>query len=256
MSDQRNQQGKTSRPLRFIRKNFEWEDYVELHYSPKPSTGGEMRINCINPECDDRKQKLYVNHEKSTFHCFKCGFGPSTGKDVFDFVAVTEGLSRGAATMKLLTEYKPTTPENFDDALSGELDKVPEQQVKFKVPYIKGLPKEAVKLTSDHYPYWDYLRTRGLTPSEIQSVMQVHVVPDENCPIYNHKGDYKGNIGQRIIWPIYGGDNKMISWMARSLKKEDAVKYSPTCRAISVLRDPQAHDLVLTLLVGLCHKQS
>lgn len=227
MSDQRNQKlGTASRPLRFIRKNFEWRDYVELHYSPKYATNDELRINCIHPECDDRKNKLYINPDKGTFFCFKCHFGPKRGHDVFDFVAFTEGLSRWQATMKLLTEYKPTTPENFDAALRGELDEVPEQTPKFKVPYISGLPEEAVPLTSEHHPWWDYLITRGLTPREIQRVLQAHVILQEKREIRDHKGKYKGDIGHRIIWPIYGGDSKMISWMARTLNpRMDSIKY-------------------------------
>jgi DNA primase len=215
------------RPLRYIRKNFEWRPYVEQHYDIKYAGEHELRVNC--PNCDDRKHKLYINEEKKVFHCFKCDFTTRKGAfDVFDFVAITEGLTKKQAIAKLITEYKPVTPEDLDAAISGMLDAVPESTRKFKHPYLTAMPSVAIKLTedsSDTEPFWSYLRGRGLTTSEIVNVLQTYVVMDHSHVIVDHKGHRKGDIGRRILWPIYGGDNKLISWQARCFETADAVKY-------------------------------
>lgn len=214
------------RPLRFVRKNFEWQSYIEEHYEVKYATNGELRINC--PSCDDHKYKFYINPDKKVFHCFKCDFSTKAGyKDVFDFVALTEGMSRGAAMLKLLKEYRPVTPDNIEAAVSGALDATPESQVKFKHPYLESLPEVCVPIqaSDDADEFWAYLEGRGLTESEIVYTLQAHVVPDQSYEIYGNNGKLKGDIGRRILWPLYGGDHKLVSWQARSMAAKDQVKY-------------------------------
>ena len=210
------------RPLRKIRQSFEWADYVESRFSVKPATNDELRINCFM--CGDRNHKLYVNPVKRKFNCFKCGFSTRT-HDVFDFVAEAEGLTRGQATMKLLREYKPVTPANYEEALHGALDEAPEPEKAFKIAQISGLPDAAVTLTPALAEFWDYLIGRGLTPHEITNVLQTSVVVEKNYLIYDHQQRVRGNIGRRILWPIYGGNNKMVSWMARAIDNDDSLKY-------------------------------
>lgn len=218
------------RPLRYIRKQFKWQEYVEANYQVKYAGDHELRINC--PACGDSKYKLYINSEKKVFHCFKCDFTTKKGaKDVFDFVAITEGLNKGQAILKLLREYKPVTPEDFEAALEGELDRTPEQVKKFKHAYLAGLPEVAVPLNAgslnntELQPFWKYLYSRGLTEREISLVLRAHVVPTRSFEIYGNNGKLKGDIGRRILWPIYGGDNKLVSWQARAFESADQVKY-------------------------------
>ncbi len=221
------------RPLRYIRKNFDWHSYVVAHYNDikYARNDEELRINC--PKCDDRKHKCYVNPGKTVFHCFKCTFTTRKGKyDVFDFVALTEGIGKYAAIRRLLQEYKPCTPEEWEAALEGELDAVPEQPKKFKHPYLDGMPAVAKKLDLSQKavaewakPFWHYLESRGLTSSEVTDMLDVHVVIEKSHEIFGHNGKLKGDIGRRILWPIYGGDNKLVSWQARSFETYDAVKY-------------------------------
>lgn len=228
------------RPLRYIRKNFDWKGYVEANYtSIKYAGSNELRICC--PACGDKKHKLYINDEKNVFHCFKCAFTCKHGrKDVFDFVAITEGISKGQATIKLLREYKPVTPEDIEAALAGEMDDTPEQPKKFKHAYLDGLPavaKPLAGLTDESAPFWNYLKGRGLTDREITNVINAHYVPDFSHKIKGHNGKDKGDIGRRILWPIYGGDNKLVSWQGRAFEKPDDVKYffAPDTEATSTL---------------------
>lgn len=214
---------KTVRPLRHIRKTFDWQEYVETHYSVKyANSDRELRICC--PSCNENKYKLYVNPEKKVFHCFKCDFSCKNQKDVFDFVSITENINRNAAILKLLHEYTPVTPEDMEAALSGELDAVPENIPRFRHDYIESLPKEAIALSSSSpdNPFWKYLKNRGLTDYEIERLLNAHAVFSENCNILNSKGKICGNIGRRVLWPIYGGTHKLVSWQSRCI--EDYVK--------------------------------
>lgn len=221
---------KQIRPLRYIRKTFDWQTYVEDHYDIKYAGDSELRINC--PNCSDRKHKCYINIDKKVFHCFKCPFTTKKGSfGVFDFVALTENISRGRAIIKLLKEYKPVTPEDFEAALEGELDTVPEQPKKFKHLYLDSMPSAAKTLISDPSqemrPFWDYLvGERGLSPEEITDVLQVCYIPDMSYKVLDYKGAERGDIGRRILWPIYGGDNKLVSWQARYVEGGgDQIKY-------------------------------
>ena len=220
------------RPLRFIRKHFEWRTYIETHFDSikEANAGAELRVHC--PSCDDHKHKCYVNPEKGLFHCFKCPFSVKKNKyDVFDFVALTENIGKFEAMRRLTREYTPVTPEDWEAALAGELDEVPEQPRKFKHSYLTGLPKVAKKFGRGNsnagcaLPFWDYLTGRGLEAGEITDLLQAHYIPDRSHEIFDHKGNRKGDIGRRILWPIYGGDNKLVSWQARAWEGDDFVKY-------------------------------
>jgi DNA primase len=209
-----------TRPLRYIRKNFAWREYIEQNYKFKRAAMSELRICC--PACGDQKFKLYVNVDKGVFICFKCDFSCKKGyKDVFDFVAITESISRRAAIEQLLLQYKTITNEEFEDAINGLLDTTPDQQKKQKLILPCSVPKEALPLTSEAGPYWDYMVDRGLTEREITRLLKASYIPDESLVLKDSKGMRKGDIGQRILWPLYTLESRLCSWQARSTTNED-----------------------------------
>jgi DNA primase len=215
-----------SRILRRIAEDFDWLDYIETHFDYKVGNGkngAEYKVIC--PACQNRKQKCYVNPERKLFNCYNCDF--HTGRnDVFDFVAQTEGMSRGQAILKLLNEYQPTTPDDnifletlhhvFVKPHDPELDPV-------EIRTITGLPQQARKLTPGDPGGALFLRylteERGLTEREVVA-MQTHYIPDKSVPVYDESFSppkFKGDIGQRVLWPIYGGDGDLVSWQAREI---------------------------------------
>lgn len=213
-----------SKILRRVAEDFDWQSYVETHFDYKLSNGKngtEYRIIC--PSCEHRSQKCYVNPERRLFNCYNCDF--HTGRnDVYDFVSETEGLSRGQATLRLLNEYQPTTPddniflETLHHVFTGA--KPEEEEAAIDIRVIAGLPPEARKLTDQDpgaVPFWRYLlEERGLTASEIVA-MQSHYIAEKSLPVYDENGKFKGDIGHRILWPIYGGDGDLVSWQAREV---------------------------------------
>lgn len=215
-----------SKVLRRIAEDFDWQAYIETHFDYKAGNGKngrEYRVVC--PSCQNKKQKCYVNAEKRLFNCYSCQFhtGPN---DVYDFVAQTEGLSRGKAILKLLNEYEPTTPDDniFLETLQHLWVKPQEPELEApEIRSITGLPPEARKLTPGDPEGALFIRylveERGLTEREVVA-MQTHYVPDKSLPVYNETFSprkFIGDIGQRVLWPIYGGDNDLVSWQAREV---------------------------------------
>lgn len=207
------------RILRKVRTDFDYTDYVEENFSVKYSGNGELRINC--PSCDDTKFKCYINDEKKYFNCFKCDFN-SGNKDVFDFVAATEGITRGASMMKLCRQYSETAPSwqhiveqcKVLDVDEDEPNTPSDLRTLNTMPY--GSMPMTDPLEAEQLRFWQYLRARGFTDGEIRDT-KAHCVPKEELKLYDRERRLRGDIGNRILFPVYGGDHKLISWLGRSI---------------------------------------
>lgn len=200
--------------MREIQYNFDWAGYIEEHFTPKKSGNGEYRINCFS--CGDTKYKLYVNPDKGMFNCFKCGF--RTGVyDVFDFVAQTEGISKYKAQIRLAREYQRTTPTDLYDSVYNSLYGEDEEPFPYEIRAISGLPTAAKKLALPATgPAWDYLLGRGFTIDDVLD-LSVHAVGSGDSPIFDADGKRRGNLEDRVIFPVYGGDRDLVSWQARTI---------------------------------------
>lgn len=201
--------------LRQIKEQFDWESYVTDHYDVKRThgkNGDELRINC--PSCGDTKFKCYVNPSKKAFYCFKCDFNISN-KDLFDFVAVTESITRGTALMRLVMDFKPTTPEELDME-----EPEPEDVQAPPVRYLTSLPKGCLPVVAadgDHF--WEYLKDRGFTKEDLART-NVHCVYQTMSPVIDSEGKLRGNIGGRIVFPIYH-NRQLCGWIARKTWTDD-----------------------------------
>jgi DNA primase len=217
------------RILRRIRKEFDFETYIGEHYQTKrTSRDNEVRVCC--PSCGDSKYKLYVNNEKKMFNCYKCDFS-SGNFDVFDFVAITEGLSRGAATLRLAAEFAPTTPLTMEECMAklegSYVDVVEDEAGKSSdIQFIDGLPPEASLLLGDPLvnklvedEFWMYLNeVRGLTHEEVKAA-KIHYVAHTSVPVEKN-GKYAGDIGRKIIFPVYGPGGRLVSWLSRPITED------------------------------------
>lgn len=210
-------------PIGFINKHFDWEAYTQEHYAFKPARQNtEMRIDCPYDDCDDDKNKCYVNPGKRMFHCFKCGKGSRKGGcPPVEFTMLTEDLKYLEAVKQLLADLSETAVE-YDD-IEEEVEHWDEEKEVYvarqDIRFIDGLPKEALRLQDYNSPiqkpFFKYLVGRGLTYKEIVG-MQTHCVPKTEVEVRDAEGNYKGDIGKRVIWPIYGGNPVgLVSWDAR-----------------------------------------
>ena len=212
--------------LRKVRKEFDYRSYIERHFSVKYTPNGEMRVCC--PNCADYKYKLYVNDSRKLFNCFKCDFS-NKNSDVFDLVAAAENIPRGAAMRRLAREYAPTAA-SWDEIYAAARAAVleveeddPRTYVDTTIKTIKSLPEHMQPLLdptdSIERPFWEYLNRRGLTDADVRA-MKIHYAAKRNLPLrVNSK--YRGNLGGRFLIPVYGGDNELVSWVARTIYAEE-----------------------------------
>ena len=224
--------------LKNLQLDFDWPTYIETNFDYRKAGNGEYRINCIN--CFNNKRKLYVNSDKCFFNCFACDFKTGTKYDLFDFVAKTEGVSRSQAMMRLIQEYKPVTPDNVKDIVMERLaEEESNPTVRFFIKTIDGLPPvaEKLKLPAEGRA-WKYLLSRGLTQNEVLDY-QISYIPDETYEIYRDNEQYVGDIGQRVLFPIYGGNHELVSWQARTTdpnyKRGDKYLFCPDTEAAKTL---------------------
>ena len=200
-----------------MKDDFDWDAYLRSNFQVKQTSSSELRICCF--ACGDTDYKLYVNPTKRKFQCFKCGF--TSGKyDVFMFVAKAEGIPKAKAMSRLISEFGAVTPEDdeFVLALQKQDLEAPVSAKLTAIKPLKSLPPQAILLSSrteESAPFWDYAISRGLTSDEILS-MRLHYVPNTKpAVVYGSDGRRKGDIANRILWPVYGGDRELVSWQAR-----------------------------------------
>lgn len=211
--------------LRKIRKEFDYESYAYEHYKTKNSNRvDELRACC--PSCDETRFRLYINNNKKLFNCYNCGFSNGNA-DVFDLVALTEGISRAQAMVRLVREYADVTPDDVEAYLQRREEDELVKEEEPPIRTIESLPKGAFLLEDptvpSSQPFWNYLFDRGFTQEEILD-MRTHYVPRRTQYVY--RGDKKvGNIGRRIMWPVYGGDNELVSWLSRIIEGDSKQKY-------------------------------
>lgn len=212
--------------LRRLRREFDWEEYVREHFTVKNTPSDELRICCF--VCGEQEYKLYVNPRKATFICFKCDF---SGKrfDLFDFVAKAEGISRYKAIEKLGRLYARLTPNDedfskelkyeFEDAEGDEPQPTNLYEALHSVDVLPHMPDGLERLesrTDETARFWDYLTGRGVTPQEIVA-MSTYYSPATHLPVYDANKKYKGDLGNRVVYPIYGGNHELVSWQGRSI---------------------------------------
>jgi len=209
-----------SHKLRVLRKGFDWDSYLSSNFEVKSGVGPERRVCC--PFCDETNHKMYVNIDKRYFICFKCGTS-NRKADVFDFIAETEGLKRGQAIKQCLINFSEVCPsaDEIEEALNA--DRYEEEEIiDLGIKAIDSLPEYAVRLlqademtNKGAEAAFAYLDARGVTGGEVED-MQVHYIPAGNFPL-KVEGKFYGNMQNRILWPVYGGNQQLISWIARTI---------------------------------------
>jgi DNA primase len=141
--------------------SFNFREYVEEHFDPKPQqmNPDQVSISCINPDCDDnwrRNRKMTVNLAEKVAFCFKCG----THYDEISFIAQAEGISKFAA-LKIARSTAPIRTygaHRLEEALA-KLKPGPEPppEEKVEIPACRFPP---VRQIEPGTPEWDYLEKR------------------------------------------------------------------------------------------------
>jgi DNA primase len=138
----------------------------------------DIKIQCVNPACDDEKDHLWINLEKKVYHCWKCGY---KGRMVNNKL-ILDALKRNKARKG----PKRSFSSNTEDSLS-----VIDPSLFIPLNDLKP-NHQAIK----------YILSRGVTVETCTKIGGVY------CPIDRLYG--------RIVFPIKDG-NKIVGWQGRSV---------------------------------------
>ena len=140
---------------------------------------------------------------------------------MFDFVAASEGITRAAAMMKLAREYSETAPSWQHIIEQCKVLEVEEDEVSLptNIRTLRNMPAGSKPMDDpsdpEQEPFWSYLRNRGFTDAEVAAT-KAHYVGKKSLKIHDREKRLRGDIGHRILFPVYGGDHKLVSWLGRS----------------------------------------
>lgn len=200
--------------IRFIKKNFTYWEYIRTQGLDYEETGSDSELRICCPKCDETDYKCYVNDDKKVFICHKCDFGRYGNGDVFDFVAQIEGITAAQALARIYADYREVTP---DDVLFEEDEEALLQEAAPKIRTISSLPLGTFLIDEeddDAQPYIAYLLGRGFTLEDIHNTQAHYTLAFTKIRRDN------GNtvkIGNRVLWPIYGGNAELVSWLTRQV---------------------------------------
>lgn len=197
-----------------IVNGFDWSKYLS-GLSTIPGTDSEVRICC--PNCGEKDYKCYVNASKGVFNCFKCDF--HTGEyTIVDFVSLIEGTDHTSTFIRLLQECTPVLPDDIEYIINNEM--LMEQKIvrSLGIKYLDSLPSSAHRIDGSSImegKFKDYLLNRGLTSDDIH-IMQTHYVLTD--PV-------EKQLNSRVVWPVFGGERRLVSYIARTILPNHKPKY-------------------------------
>lgn len=209
--------------IRFIKKNFLYHEYIENQGLATTPAGNSCEIRICCPKCEESDFKCYVNDEKKTFCCFKCDFGHYGNGDVFDFVANIESIPVSAALQRLCADYRSVTPEDiqFEEEEDAEISPPSFETIKT----IEDLPLGSYVISEDDpdaQPYIEYLKGRGLT---MEDILATNAHYTSSLARHKKKDGKRVHIGNRVLWPIYGGKGDLVSWLTRAISEDPEKKH-------------------------------
>jgi len=206
--------------LQMALDRFDLHDYVNQTFDQVEIAAGgdELRVNCFAPRgCrgTDTGQHLYINPEKKTWYCFKCGYGnkkEQVGSSwIPRFIADAEKIPMDSVIDRLLCQTKVTPTEELQELLEAAFERVANKD-EVKIPELGKitLPKEFYRLCEIARPataYINYAKERGLS--------------DEDIIKYDVRYCFSSNLWlwkSRIIFPIYDTNGDCRSAVARLIK--------------------------------------
>jgi len=183
------------------------------------------------PFHDEKTPSFNVNNDKGLFYCFGC----KTGGNIITFINKYKNYSF-KETIKFLSDYSGIHLSNFNK--SKELND--QDQLNYRILEIcntyfkhcltknliahnyisqridKSLLNEfEVGFCPDHNLLMDFLKNKGFGDNDIKGV---------DLFIKNNKGDYFGRFTNRITFPIFNYENKIVGFGGRTINNSK-IKY-------------------------------
>lgn len=192
-------------------------NYIELKKS-----GANFKAPC--PFHSEDSPSFVVSPQKQIYHCFGCG----VGGDSIKFVMEYEKLNYPEAIEKLAEQ------NNF------RLEYTDKQQKQIDTKIMDALHNWYKKLFEQHQAAKAYIHDRGIFESSIEK-FGISYAPDSNATIqflrqnmYNlneavelgvigyNEGRYFGRFVERIMFPIYAANGKIVGFGGRTITGHQA----------------------------------
>ena len=202
-------------------KDFDFEGYLEEHFSRVYPTSKPYRVRTHCFMCDDEKTgHLYIHVPKKLIYCQKCNYDP---KSLVAFISDLEGISKSSA-IELITGFATAYREktSVDDVVSSVVDSVDDVVTEFQYS----------PMTFDE-SFVGLLETTGIPSidkylSDARQYLHSRKVCDRKIEKYNIMYCYSGFYSGRIIVPCYYRRD-LVTFVARELKPVSGRKYlNPT----------------------------
>lgn len=215
---------KTKEELREAIFNFDFHDYLGKTFPDSlDAPHGEVRLNCFSPNgCSgsDQKYHLYVNPDKRTWHCFKCGYGSSAAQPRTSwlpvFIADAEDIPLHTAITQILQVFSFTPEDDLENAIEARFNepRTPEEKEITKILLPSQFYKlfEAKSLTAA--PFKEYLASRGINESDIERYDIRYCTSSVSSLPPKHQDVWRG----RVIFPVYDQNGVCRSAVGRAIK--------------------------------------
>lgn len=206
-------------------------DIAELvrEYLPNlKKVGRNWKTNC--PFHKEKTPSFMVSAEKGIFHCFGCG----SGGDAFKFVTMMDNISWPEAVRKLADRsgivIKETHEEIAKRSQKQEIYDILEQAAKFYHRYLVD--------SDEGKPAREYLNKRGINSESIEKFQigfssagcLVSAAAKKNISkeqllsagliTKTDKGRFFEYMQERIVFPIYDAQGRVVAFGGRTLKDE------------------------------------
>ncbi len=139
----------------------------------------DIKITCVNPTCDDEKEHLWINLEKSIYHCWKCGYKGRVVNNKLILNALKQRKYRQPVKMSFSSGQMEDSLKVIDPSLFVHLESL-------------RLDHQAIK----------YIKSRGVTTDACSKMGGMYSPVDR---LYG-----------RIVFPIKDND-KIVGWQGRSV---------------------------------------
>lgn len=210
-------------------------DLLKQELGDSRTAVGETRFNC--PFCTDTKHKFYVHNENGLWICFKCS---ETGNPV-SFVMKYYNVSYVEAIDILATyDYDVHAARESQYTLSQYGQDLSEEEKLLLFISRRGEPIEAnssKKLkcpppptnckslmanfnNPEAYPFFQYLKNRGVTLEQIQTHNISYVTYGQITLADGRKMD----LVNHVVFFTFDENNKPVYWNTRSIEKNPFIK--------------------------------
>jgi len=206
-------------------------DIVEIisHFIEVKKQGSSFVSVC--PFHNDKNPSMHINPTKGFYHCFAC----KAGGDAFKFVMDYEKLGFSEAVEKI------ASISNFTLSYSNEKKEV-KKDLNHILPLLNAFYKQNL---SSHKNVLDYLYKRALNDTDIKKFElgfapsnqeSLRLLKNENIDLNDAlevgavkkdpvKGEIYASFINRITFPIYDHNNKLLAFGGRTLNGANMAKY-------------------------------